>query len=223
MKYKISFLFAIILFFNSCSITDLSVNKRLYNKGFYVDLNKNKKSIVVDSISNIKSCFVNENKPKNSNLTSSTTIEEIETQRENDNIIDVSEKILFESKKQNNSTDIETFPKDTTLINENQNFKKAKQNSTYSLLSGIFSALLVSAMFFPYLPNSLIFILLLWSLSFFIPILGINYYRLAKMYSSNSENNKWKKRAKIGLILNIISVSIAFLYTLLIIIALFSF
>jgi len=50
MKYKIYILFTILIL-NSCSISEFTVNKRLYNKGFYVDFNnKNDKEIIRDTV-----------------------------------------------------------------------------------------------------------------------------------------------------------------------------
>ena len=199
---------------SSCSISEFALNKRLYNKGFYVDFNKTKKNIV-DTISSSNKDF------KISNVTKKINKENLVCVNDG-----FSDDLMIEKQESSKDILIKPFEKDNYVLNQKQNkdsiiisenneiYKKAKRQSILSLIF----AFLSSSFLFTELINSTLFFGISFILAPFLIVTSILLaYNSIKNYRK-TESNKYKWLAILGLIVAAITGIIWVLGALIIII-----
>lgn len=193
---------SIILLLNSCSTSELTVNKRRYNKGFYVDFkNKNIEKLA-------------QNVEINSKIETQTLKTEIEKPNSNlsSSILDEPEIIVKNNEKvKTNSDDNKTekinkislkkkFP-NSKLTKETEINPDEKSVQTYSLISLILSALGVLLMIESIIIPALFFFGMLFATLAIIPaIIAL------RKYKKLGEFTKWKWMANVGLVTGIVGI-----------------
>ena len=217
MKNKISIL-SILLILSSCSISEFMVNKRLYNKGFYVDFN-NKHQKNVDDLTRIstkefKISTVKNN--ENSNLTSSIVNEPhlfVQQTSKDSNLI---VKKIVKLNKRNAICENSHFQK--TNIDIKNNERQIKRLSLLSLISGFIGSLLIITILWGGLTT--VFFIINMILSLLLIVSAIIFSLISFKKYKNSQTSKGKWMAIIGLSLGIISGVIWAFYSMLITIVL---
>jgi cation transport ATPase len=219
---KIKYLY-FLFFFSSCSLTELTLSKRLYNKGFYVDYKKNEKNNIEEIIQKNNSDSA-KNKIKiqenTIELTASNFVDEthneVQNNFENNNLPDQITKL----KPAESLTKKIIFSKNKTNIESEE--KTAKRSSLISLSSSFISSFLIITILLGGLPTFFFISNLVLSLVFIILTIVFALSALKK-YKNISTPSKWKWMAICGLTLGIIGGIIWSYYgSLLIIYKLFS-
>lgn len=190
-------LFAIIILLNSCSLKELTVNKRLYCKGFYVDFNKKHKTNLVDSISITNKEFKIvkvTNKVNNEDLICLNTDFSDKRTIKNEN---KSKDNFIQAIEINKNETIYKQYKDSIVINDNNViFKKAKKQTFSSLISAFLGSSFLLSMLF----NSRFLFQICFVLSPFFILLSISLAYIAIKNYRKIENKKFKWLAILSLI-----------------------
>ena len=206
----------LILFLNSCSTSEFAINKRLYNKGFYVDFKKNSSIKIENNFQKTELAKNNQLKPDTNYLIASTNFEYQFVPKIDTPIVTAED---FPSKLKIDTTKIDSnithsYKESLTTFKEFVPTEKQTQKYvTLSIIIGILSIILIPYGVFIF--NDWIFLI-----GLALEYLSLHFHYLAKIfYQRNPEYTHRKKLYKLGFIIgaSYLILSAAFTYLLYII------